>query len=355
MVAARPHQRLGRYMRTERFDPASDIVAVRACHEIYLAAARADGMRRPAMSPRTFRAWLRHGWTEDPSEAWLARDDDGEVRGWYLLTLPERENRHLADVNLVVAPSHRRAGLGTALAGHAADRARQAGRTLLTGHSDEFSAGTAFARSLGAQRRQVGTFSVLRIGSIPAGHLADLHHKAAAAAQGYSLVSWEGATAEHRLEQVAELLGIEGDAPRAAGEEPQGWDAARVRAADQRLADQGWRFYSLAARAERGGALVAITQLGVDPLDPSWGSQSLTAVAAPHRGHRLGLLVKVAMLELLAAHEPYLTQIVTMTAEGNEHMDAINTELGYEVLERELSWELNMVRNPWPADPGTQS
>ena len=100
-------------MRTERFDPASDIVAVRACHEIYLAAARADGMRRPAMSPRTFRAWLRYGWTEDPSEAWLARGDDGEVRGWYLLTLPERENRHLADVNLVVAPSHRRAVLGS--------------------------------------------------------------------------------------------------------------------------------------------------------------------------------------------------------------------------------------------------
>ena len=91
---------------------------------------------------------------------------------------------------------------------------------------------------------------------------------------------------------------------------------------------------------------MAITQLGVDPLDPSWGSQSLTAVARAHRGHRLGLLLKVAMLELLAAHEPQLSQILTQTAEGNEHMDAINAELGYERLERELAWELNMVRNP---------
>jgi len=342
-------------MRTERFDPAGDTVAVRACHEIYLAAARADGMRRPAMSPRTFRAWLRYGWTEDPSEVWLARDDDGEVSGWYLLTLPQRENRHLADVHLVVAPSHRRAGLGTALADHAADRAREAGRTILTGRSDEFSAGTAFARSLGAQQRLVGTFSVLRLGAIPPGHLTDLRRKAAAAAAGYSLVSWEGPTSEHRLTDVAALLGIEADAPRAAGEEPQGWDAARVRAADQRLADQGWRFYSLAARAERAGTLVAITQLGVDPLDPGWGIQSLTAVAGPHRGHRLGLLVKVAMLELLAAHEPHLSQILTLSAEGNEHMIAINTELGFTVLERQLSWELNTVRIPWPADPGTQS
>jgi len=342
-------------MRTERFDPVSDTVTVRACHEIYLAAARADGMRRPAMSPRTFRAWLRYGWTEDPSEAWLALGGDGELCGWYLLTLPERENRHLADLNLVVAPARRRAGLGTALLGHAADRARQAGRTLLTGHTEEVSAGTAFVRALGARHRLTGTFAVLRLGSVPPGHLADLRRKAAAAAVGYSLVSWEGMTAEHRLADVAALLGVEADAPRAAGEEPQGWDAARVRAADQRLADQGWRFYSLAARAEHGGGLAAITQLGVDPLDASWGIQSLTAVAGPHRGHRLGLLVKVAMLELLGAHEPYLTQIVTRTAEGNEHMDAINTELGFTILERQLSWELNMVRIPWPANPGTQS
>jgi GNAT superfamily N-acetyltransferase len=342
-------------MRTERFDPASDTAAVRACHDIHLAAARADGMRRPAMSPRTFQAWLRYGWTEDPSEAWLARDDDGEVCAWYLLSLPERENRHLADVSLVVTPSRRRAGLGTALLGHAADRARRGRRTLLTGHSAEGSAGTAFARARGARHRLTGTFSVLRLGAIPPGHLAALRESAAAAATGYSLVSWEGPTPDHRLVDVAELLGIEVDAPRAAGEEPQGWDAARVRAADQRLADQGCRYYSLAARAARGGALVAITQLGVDPLDPGWGFQSLTAVAAPHRGHRLGLLVKVAMLQLLAAHEPQLTQILTLTTEGNDRMTAINAELGFEVLERQLSWELETARILRPAAPGGQS
>jgi RimJ/RimL family protein N-acetyltransferase len=338
-------------MRTERLDPAGDTVSVRACHEIYLAAARADGIRRPLMSPRTFHAWLRYGWTGDPSEAWLARDDDGEVQGWYLLSLPERENRHLADVTLVVAPPRRRAGLGTALLGHAADRARQAGRALLTGHTEEASGGVAFARSLGARQRLVGTFSVLRLASIPAGHLADLRRNAATAAQGYSLVSWEGPTAEDRMVDVAALLGMEADAPRAAGEEPPGWDPGRVRAADQRFGGQGWRFYSLAARSDRTGRLVAITQLGVDPLDAGWGIQELTAVAGPHRGHRLGLLVKVAMLELLAAHEPQLTQVVTLTAAGNEHMNAINAGLGFEVLERQLSWELETARLPAPAGP----
>jgi GNAT superfamily N-acetyltransferase len=353
MVAGGRQQGLGRYMRTERFDPASDAGAVRGCHEIHLAAARADGMRRPGMSPRSFQSWLRYGWNEDPSQAWLARDDDGEACGWYLLSLPERENRHLADVNLVVAPARRRAGLGTALLGHAADRAQQAGRTLLTGHTEESSAGTAFARTLGARHRGTATFSVLRLGSIPPGHLADLRREAAAV--GYSLVSWEGPTAEHRLVEVAALFATEADAPRAAGEEPLGWDPARVRADDQRIADQGLRFYTVAARADAGGALVAITQLGVDPLDASWGLQELTAVARPHRGRRLGLLVKVTMLDLLAAHEPRLSQIVTRTAEANEHMTAINTKLGFEVLERQFSWELETARIPRPADCGAQS
>jgi GNAT superfamily N-acetyltransferase len=336
-------------MRIERLDPATDSAAVRVCHDIHLAVARADGMRRPPMSPRAFQAWLRYGWTEDPSEAWLARDENGEAVGWYLLSLPERENRHLAGVTLVVAPSRRRAGLGAALFGHAAARASEAGRTLLTGHTAEGSAGEAFARALGARHRLTGVFWVLRLAAIPPGHLADLRRKAAAAAQGYSLVSWEGPVAEDRLVDVAALYGVEADAPRAAGEEPPGWDPARIRVAGLRLAEQGQRFYTVAARADAGGALVAITQLGVDPLDAAWGFQELTAVARPHRGHRLGLLVKVAMLELLAAHEPRLTQIVTLNADGNEHMTAINTELGYQLLERQLSWELETARAPGPA------
>ena len=204
-VAARRPRRLARHVQIERFDPAADTSAVRACHEMHLAEWRADGVRRAPLSPRAFRTWLRYGWTEDPQEAWLGRDSEGEVCGWYLLGLPERENRHRATITLVVAPSRRRAGLGTALLGHAADRARQAGRTLLTSHSQEASAGAAFARSLGARRRLTGVFWALRPRSLPAGRLAALRESAASAAADYSLVSWEGPVAEDRLVEVAAL------------------------------------------------------------------------------------------------------------------------------------------------------
>ncbi len=60
-----------------------------------------------------------------------------------------------------------------------------------------------------------------------------------------------------------------------------------------------------------------------------------------HRGHRLGLLTKVAMLDLLARREPRVTQIITWNSESNRHMIAINETLGYRVVDRwTTSWLL---------------
>ena len=76
------------------------------------------------------------------------------------------------------------------------------------------------------------------------------------------------------------------------------------------------------------------------PRVPDWGYQGLTVLTRTHRGHRLGLLVKVAMLELLAGHEPRLERIVTGNADSNKYMIAINVELGFQVLDHWVNWEL---------------
>ena len=52
----------------------------------------------------------------------------------------------------------------------------------------------------------------------------------------------------------------------------------------------------------------------------------------PHRGHRLGLLLKTAMLEGLVAAEPQVDQIASGNAAANAHMIAVNEQLGYEVV-----------------------
>ena len=72
--------------------------------------------------------------------------------------------------------------------------------------------------------------------------------------------------------------------------------------------------------------------MAVDPADPGWGHQMFTVVTRKHRGHRLGLLMKIAMMELLATTEPQLERISTWNAEVNEHMIAVNEAIGYTVF-----------------------
>jgi len=327
-------------MHIERFDVGTDGDLVRACHEMYVAAMPVDVPGEPLMSDRVFAGWLRLSWTEDRPETWLARDVTGAPRGFYLLTLPERENTHLAYLDPVVGLPYRRQGIGTALVRHAAGRAQQRGRVVLTAGTTVGSPGEAFSRALGARAGLPEANRVLDVRAIPGGHLARLRARAQAAAHGYSLLSYEGPIPEEYIEQVAALNQAGEDAPRNAGHDVQQWDVARLRAAQERTAGQGLRHYSMAARDDHTGGLVAITELHVDPQMAEWGRQELTVVARAHRGHRLGLLVKVAMLELLAEREPRLERIITGNADSNEHMIAINNELGYQLLDHWLSWEL---------------
>ena len=91
------------------------------------------------------------------------------------------------------------------------------------------------------------------------------------------------------------------------------WDAQRVRERVNHLQPRyGMHHYAVAARHDDTGELAAMTEVAVDPADPGWGHQVITAVTREHRGHRLGLLLKLAMMELLATAEPRLERLETM-------------------------------------------
>ena len=334
---------VAREVGARRFDPAADTAAVRALYDAYAAGLPEDDPDGPAMSPAVFGGWLVAGWTSDPQETWLLPAGTRGAAGGYVLELPDRENPDKARLTVLVTPGRRRGGLGLALLRHAAARARIQDRTVLTGDAREGSPGEAFARSAGAAP---GITEVRRVLDVPlpgSGRLDELRCAAQAEAAGYSLLAWEGPAPEEHLDQVAALCGAIGDAPRDAGEQAERWDAARVREADHRIAVQGLRMYTVAARHDSSGALAGLTQVGADPQTPGWGFQELTAVARPHRGHRLGLRVKLAMLDLLASREPEITRIITGNAAANKHMIAINEALGFRVLDRWTSWRITVA------------
>ena len=309
----------------------ADTRKIRACFEVSLAAERVDEPEGPWFTERPFTGWMTVGWDGNPREAWLATDQ-GSAVGWYRLELPVKENADQAYLNLVVHPAGRRRGLGRTLLQHAAGRAASNGRIVLNGAARDGSPGEAFARVAGAKPGLAEVQRVLDIGKLEQGKLAGLRGPAERAAAGYSLVSWAGPVPEEYIEQTAAVYNGMADAPRDAEISHEEWDAQRVRERVNALRPQyGMRDYAVAARHEDTGELAGLTEVAVDPADPGWGFQVFTVVRREHRGHRLGLLLKIAMMELLATTEPQLERIVTWNGQSNEHMIAVNEAMGYTV------------------------
>jgi len=323
---------------------------IRACFEVSLAAERVDEPEGPWFTERPFAGWLTVGWDGNPREAWLATEQ-GSAVGWYRLEMSARENLDQAHLTIVVHPAERRHGLGLALLRHAAGRAAEHGRTTLNGGARDGSPGEAFARSAGAKPGLVEVQRMLDIGKLEKGKLARLRGPAERAAAGYSLVSWVGPVPEEFIEQVAAVYNGLADAPRDPEITHEAWDAQRVRERvnDLRLV-YGTRDYTIAARHDDTGELAGVTEMSVDPADPGWGFQVYTVVAREHRGHRLGLLLKLAMMELLATTEPQLERIVTWNGQSNEHMIAVNEAMGYTVFGPPNTWfRLDVAAVPgWP-------
>ena len=85
----------------------------------------------------------------------------------------------------------------------------------------------------------------------------------------------------------------------------------------------------LSAGAVTDGRLVAFTDLQIPLAQPERAHQAGTLVLSEHRGHRLGALVKVAVLRELAATLPEVRRISTYNSDSNLPMVAVNEALGF--------------------------
>jgi len=60
------------------------------------------------------------------------------------------------------------------------------------------------------------------------------------------------------------------------------------------------------------------------------------------------MLIKIAMFDLLATHQPALRHIETGNAGGNAHLIAINEQLGFTIAGVSRDWELNLKASTKP-------
>jgi GNAT superfamily N-acetyltransferase len=290
----------------------------------------------------------RFSWPGFDKRAWVVRRGSDVVAAAQV-TLPQRDNLTGGFAQVLVAPEQRRRGLGTRLLRHVVTQARRAGRTHLAlgaGRPLDGSdpgPGEAFLRAAGAR---LGMVEIRRRLDLPADpqRLRDLAAVSARAARGYRLVQWAGPTPAEHLADLAVLIArMSTDAPM--GDltiEPQRWDTGRVRERDVVAVRNGVRSVVTAAEAP-DGHLVAFTEASTCVVQDGFASQGDTLVAPAHRGHRLGLWVKLANLELLLREHPEVRAIDTFNADDNRWMIAVNEQMGFRPLHGQGDWELDLA------------
>jgi len=108
------------------------------------------------------------------------------------------------------------------------------------------------------------------------------------------------------------------------------------------MAGNGMRGYRVVARHRGSGEVGGHTVVGIHPLLSEVGGQGDTAVARHHRGHRLGLLIKIEMMQWLADAEPQLKIIETWNNAENTFMINVNEALGYRLSRIFNMYELRL-------------
>ena len=120
------------------------------------------------------------------------------------------------------------------------------------------------------------------------------------------------------------------------------WNEKRLRAYETAMAHRNIRLVRLLARRRSDGVLGGHTVLALEDGRPWIGFQEDTAVVRGHRGYRLGLRLKTAMLRLVRDREPLVERIDTWNAESNSHMIAVNDALGCVVVGRGIEFQKHL-------------
>jgi len=310
----------------EALDPTDD-EQYAEFHAVYLAA-HVEEWDRP-YSARELRVTLLDDSEFQQVLGFVGRDDSGEAVAVGTIEFTFKDNLDLGFLQIYVAPDRRREGHGTAMESYLADLAKARGRTSLMGeaHWDFGQAGsghTAFAEARGYHLDLADGHRILDLpATLPE----------APARDGYMLHDWRGRTPEEWIDQYADMVAVfiqeapTGDHPI----ENEFYDAARVRADDQRLIDQG-RVMQVVVAVSPDGELAGHTQLVFPSADPGDVYQWGTLVLPAHRGHGLGLSLKVRAMEAATDLLEGRTYVHTGNALSNEPMIAVNDALGFRLV-----------------------
>ena len=297
----------------------------------------------------------------EPNRVLLARID-GEIVGRAVLQ-SRLDDSEVGWLDVQVLPEFQQRGVGRALADAVEALAREAALARVITYAvsrdapgERLAAPTGFG-SVPAGNREVRfllargwTLEQVERGSrfaLPADpeRLAELRATAERHSGDYRVLAWVGATPPELLEDLAALqTRMSTDAPSAGLEEPLDlWTAERFANKEALLLDAPQQLLTAAALHEPSGRLAGFTRLSVPHDTTRAVGQEDTIVLREHRGHRLGMLLKVANLQLLGEARPGHPSVLTWNAEENRPMLAVNEAVGFVPIGCEGAWRKNLT------------
>jgi len=307
------------------------------------AAEKLDCPETVVPTPRGYAAHLKHGWDGDPGRGYLARDEDGVVVGLLGLHAPTYDNTHLAWVAINVHPDHRGHGIGSELLAYGEQVARELGRTSLGTDNWDLPKANAFSLRHGFEQKAIEVNRRQDISGLDWSVVERLYDEAVQASAGYELVQVTGKLPEDLLDGMVALTASINDAPKDDLDiEDDVFTPERLRAYEVAQEAHDQTIYRVIARNRSTGELAGHSTIVVERERPHIAEQHDTAVDRAHRGHRLGALVKTAMLLWMRDEEPAITQLDTWNAESNSHMIAINEQLNYHIVARAIAYQKSL-------------
>lgn len=320
----------------------SDEVAMRAAWDIRRMTQEHDRPDDPPPSWLSFLARPRWPFPGSTEAMRVAYDEDATAVAWLGVYLQTDDNLDVAQVDIEVHPDHRGRGIGRQVLQLLTDELPPVGRSRMLFECPMGGPGERFLRAAGARCMVADTQRRLDVTRMDVAHHDELLRDATSHASDYDLVTWVGATPTDMLDDVAVLHARMSTDPPLDDLvlEPEEYDAPKVAARDRMMAAHGKRVYAAAVRHRTSGTVVGITTLVVTSDVPTFGDQWETIVLPEHRGHRLGMLLKIANLQQVLVHEPQLEVVDTWNADSNAVMLAVNVEMGFVPVRAGGEWEL---------------
>lgn len=258
---------------------------------------------------------------------------NADAIGAAAVTYPARTGDQQAEVEVYVLPSTRRMGVGRQLLDHVehAVRDRGIGSVLLdqsspTGHGG---VGAAFARARGYS--EFGLIIGSRLQLPIAESLRERLQVLAAEGVGlrYEIFTETGELPPdwlHHRAVLARALSVQSGSMEPVTES---WDAERVRTMLMDWKRGGGSVIESVAVPVGTARMVAFSDVVVFDDATNEATQSDTLVVEEHRGHRLGLAVKLANLVTLREQYPQVRSIRTWAWAQNGPMRDLNQRLGF--------------------------